>query len=691
MKPIERGALGALLLAAAALAWIAAVTWPRVFHSTPPGAGRLVAASCVEPTHYVCSVKTLSLSPGRYWAETTAKDVTRVELDFELTPNEALPRALLLGASADGLAVEVAQAGAGSDPRLLVTSETGGGARRRIVRFEPAGAGRSFRVALTRPASADDAAGAAERLRIEEAGLFASDRALAADSRGFLTGQPDRRVYNGVLARACLWLAGVGILATACLSRERRSLPIGAFVFFLTLAASLVTLYAVHNPYWYRARDLRVMLASGPLQDGVGANLNYGMHLGARLLAGEGLTFGPGFVPWERMPGYGFFGALAGIVAGGTTDLFAIGIASIQLHVLLLAAGCAAFAAAAVRVMRPALAVAAAAAVCFMPNQLANTQADSIMVALYLLSAAALCVYLDRERASGFPPLRHHLLFHAPFAVWFLTRPEGVVGWAAISLVLYWRRPRYLALPLALYLAIGISWALYKRQYTGEFSMTTNTVGDNAWIGLWQAPNKFRWKTADPSYFEWAAAVGVPPTSKQASDRALLEVARFAATYPVYVAHLMLFRFLQFVDVDVFAGILQYPQADYGRLSGFAVWVLLATVALCFAVRHEPRRTLFVGWPLLFNLPLFLFFFSDDMRHVAPVTAALLVTALPPLLEAGFHRALIVHKATAVVVAAGFLLAWPLAHWADRALIAFDALRYATPFLDPEPFAWYLR
>ena len=95
--------------------------------------------------------------------------------------------------------------------------------------------------------------------------------------------------------------------------------------------------------------------------------------------------------------------------------------------------------------------------------------------------------------------------------------------------------------------------------------------------------------------------------------------------------------------------------------------------------------------PLLFNLPLFLFFFSDDMRHVAPVTAALLVTALPPLLEAGFHRALIVHKATAVVVAAGFLLAWPLAHWADRALIAFDALRYATPFLDPEPFAWYLR
>jgi hypothetical protein len=326
-----------------------------------------------------------------------------------------------------------------------------------------------------------------------------------------------------------------------------------------------------------------------------------------------------------------------------------------------------------------------------MPNQLANTQADSIMVALYLLSAAALSVYLDRERSSGFPSFRFHLLVHAPFALWFLTRPEGVVGWAALSLILYWRNPRYLLLPAALYLAIGLSWAIYKRQYTGEFSMTTNTVGDNAWIGLWQAPNKFRWQTADPSYFEWAAAVGVPPTSKQASDRALREVARFAATYPVYMAHLTLFRFLQFVDADVFAGILQYPQVDYGRLSGRVVWVLLAAVALCFAVRHEPRRMLFLGWPLLFNLPLFLFFFSDDMRHIAPVTAALFVTALPPLLEAGFYGALARRRTVALAVAAAFVLAWPLAHWADRALIASDALRYATPFLDPAPFAWYLR
>ncbi len=452
-------------------------------------------------------------------------------------------------------------------------------------------------------------------------------------------------------------------------------------------------LWVVHNPYWYQARDLRVTLASGPLQEGVGANLNYGMYLGSRLLKGEGLTFGPGWVPWERMPGYGFFGALAGVMAGFKTDLFAIGIASIQLHLLFFALANAAFAAAAMRVMRPGLVAAAASLVCFMPNQLANTQADSIMVALYLLTAAALCLYLEQERAAGWPRFRYHLLVHLSFAVWFLVRPEGVVGWAAISLILYGKRRawRYALLPAALYLAIGVSWGLYKRQYTGEFSMTTNTVGDNAWIGLWQAPNKFRWKTADPSYFEWAESVGVPATSKRASDRALREVARFVVTYPVYAAHLALFRFLEFVDVDVFNGILSFPHVDYERLRGPAVWSLIAVVTLCFLLPHEPRRTLFLGWPLLFNLPLFLLFFSDDMRHIAPVTAALLVTAVPPLLEAAFYRSLLARRRLGLAVGLAFAAVWFLAHWADRALLASDAWRYWTPFLDPAPFAWYLR
>ena len=171
--------------------------------------------------------------------------------------------------------------------------------------------------------------------------------------------------------------------------------------------------------------------------------------------------------------------------------------------------------------------------------------------------------------------------------------------------------------------------------------MTTNTVGDNAWIGLWQVPNKFRWQTNDASYFEWAATVGVPPTSKRASDVALREVVRFGATYPVYVTHLALHRFLDFVNVNVFNGVLDLPARRRTRgLRGPAVLTLMAVVVLCLTLPHEARRTLFLGWPLLFNLPLFLLFFSDGMRHVAPCTASLLVSAVPPLLEAGFYRML---------------------------------------------------
>lgn len=690
MTTTRRAATVLLWLAALAAAGIAALVWPRLFDSTPAGVGRLAGARCERVALAPCGVEVLTISRGRHWLEANAPEANRVVLEFELAPTQPAPRALLLGASADGLKVDVEHAGGAASWQPTSARESGGGGgglRRRVVKLDgPANVGR-LRVTLTRTAAPADPEA---RLRVEEIGLFASEAGLADDVRRVLGGVPDRRLYNGILARACLWLAALGILAALAIPRGGRSWGVPAFVFFLNLAASSVMLYVVHNPYWYRARDLRVMLASGPMQEGVGANLNYGMYLGSRLLAGEGLTFGPGWVPWERMPGYGFFCALAGILSG-TTDLFVIGLTSIQLHLLFFAAASAAFAAAAARVMRPAVAVAATALVCFMPNQLANTQADSIMVAIYLLTAAALCLYLERERAGAWPPFRYHVLVHLSFALWFLTRPEAVVGWAALSLILYWRAWRYLLLPAALYLAIGLSWGAYKYQYTGEFSTTTNTVGDNAWIGLWQVPSKFRWQTADASYFEWATSVGVPPTSKRASDTALREVARFGLTYPVYMVHLAVHRFLGFVDVNVFNANLTYPRVVYERLRGPAVWLLMSVATLCFLLPHEPRRTLLIGWPLLFNLPLFLLFFSDGMRHIAPVSAALFCTSVPSLLEAGFYKGLAGRRRLTIAVAVALMVLWFVLHWADRALLASDAWRYWTPFLDPAPFAWYLR
>ena len=141
----------------------------------------------------------------------------------------------------------------------------------------------------------------------------------------------------------------------------------------------------------------------------------------------------------------------------------------------------------------------------------------------------------------------------------------------------------------------------------------------------------------------------------------------------------------------MFNGILSFPHVDHERLRGPAVWSLIAVVTLCFLLPHEPRRTLFLGWPLLFNLPLFLLFFSDDMRHIAPVTAALLVTAVPPLLEAAFYRSLLATPAARPRRRPGLRGRLVSRTLGRRALLARDAWRYWTPFLDPAPFAWYLR
>jgi hypothetical protein len=686
---LQRAGWAALLAAGIGCVAVTFVVWPRLFDSTPAGIGTLVSARCEGSAGTPCAVKSLAISSGRYWLDASAREADRLDLDFELPATGAPARSLLVGAGASGLATTVEYAPAGSGWVPVETRESGGGARRRLLQLSGIAGGGRVRLTLERQAGSG---APGERLRVEEVGLFATDDGLLGDARGFLRDVPDRQLYNGLLARACLWLAGLGTLGALSVGASRgASWARGAFVLFLTLAATSVELWVEHNPYWYRARDLRVMLASGPVQEGVGSNLNYGMYLGSRLLQGQGLTFGPGWVPWERMPGYGLFGALAGLLAGWKTDIFTIGLVSIELQLLFFALASAAFVTAAARVMRPGLAVGAAVLVVFMPNQLANTQADSIMVPCYLLTAAALCFYLDRER-RGAPPMVYHLLIHLSFALWFLMRPEGVVGWAAVSLILYWRSPRHLALPAALYLAIGLSWGAYKRQYTGEFSMTTNTIGDNAWISLWQAqPSKFRWQTLDASYFEFASHLDAPPTSKRASDAVLREVARFAATYPVYVAHVALHKFVAFVDVNVFNGTLTYPRVVYERLRGPAVWFLMAVVALSLVLPYEGRRALLLGWPLLFNLPLFLFFFSDGMRHVAPVTASLLVSAVVPLFEADFYRALATGRLRLLAVATAFVALWFLMHWADAALLASERWRYWTPLLDPAPFQWYLR
>jgi len=683
----------ALTFCTAALAAVALFVWPKLFAGTPDGVASLVSASCepepggdVRPTAPPpCSAGVLLVSPGRYRVEASDPRAERLRLHFQ-TPSGSPPRPRVLlifsKPSPDDLAVEVF----GFDPsvgwrRIDAGEEGAGPSKRRLRGLDPSLEIHQIDVVVRRGAGEGTPG---RGLCLDEVGLYASPAGLDRDVRPFLTELPDRLVYRGVLARVCLLLALLGVVSSLGVSRVVIRVLAPAFLFSLTLAVAVLELWVIYSPYW--STDFRVaVLTSGAIQETVGGNLNYGMYLGSRLLEGKGLTFWAGWVPWERMPGYGLFNALAGIVAGFKTDLLSIGLAALKLHLLLFAGANAFFVACASRVMRPGVAVAAGSIAALLPNQLANPQADSIMVPIYLLIAGALCLFLDQSRGGVTPRFRYHLLVHLGFALWFIMRADAVPAWAAMSLILHWRAWRYLALPAALYLAIGTSWGLYKYRYTGDFSMTTSNLGNVAWVGLWQVPNRFNWRMDDTSYFTWMKEVGLPPTSQRASSAALREVLRFTLTYPIYVPHLMLHRGLEYLDLFApgKSNPVPFPHAPLHYLRAPLVWALLGVITLCLCLGYEARRTLYLAWPLLFNLPIFLFFFSDGPRHVAPCLTAQVVAALPALCEAGFYRTLLAQRWKALTLAAAFVAAWFLAHQVDEFVLASDRVRYWAPVLDP--------
>jgi hypothetical protein len=675
------------------LAAVALFVWPKLFAATPDGVAPLVSAGCgPEPGEEIeaavppepCAVSVLLVSPGRFRVEAGDPGAERLTLHFQIPAGSPRrPRVLLVGTwpSPDDLAVEAFGLEPSGWRRIDKPEQGTGPGKRRLLELDPSLDVQQIRVVVRRGAEGGrDPRG----LCLDEVGLYPSATGLARDDRPFLPSLPDRLVYRGVLARACLLLGCLGVVSSLGVRTGTVRVLAPTFLFFLTLAVVVLELWVIYSPYW--SADLRVtVLTSGVIQEPIGANLNYGMHLGSRLLEGKGLTFGPGWVPWERMPGYGLFNALAGVVAGFKSDLLSVGLSALKLHLLLFAGANAFFGAAAGRVMRPGVAVATATIVAFLPNQLAYTQVDSIMVSIYLLLGGALCLFLDQSRGGATPRFRYHLLVHLGFALWFIMRADAVPGWAAMSLILYWRAWRYLALPAVLYLAIGMSWGFYKYRYTGDFSMTTSNVGNVAWVGLWQVPHRFRWRTDDTSYFAWTREVGLPPTSQQASNAALREVLRFTVTYPFYVPHLMLHRGLEYLDLFARgkSNVVSFPHAGFYALRAPFVWALLGVIALCLCLPYEGRRTLFLSWPLLFNLPIFLLFFSDGPRHVAPCLAAQVVAALPPLCEAGFYRALLGQRGKALALAAAFVAAWFLAHKTDEFLLASDRVRYWAPVLDP--------
>ena len=291
------------------------------------------------------------------------------------------------------------------------------------------------------------------------------------------------------------------------------------------------------------------------------------------------------------------------------------------------------------------------------------------------------------------PPFRYHLLVHLSFALWFLMRPEGVVGWAALSLdpVLATLAPPGAArgaLPRDRPLVGAYKRTVHRRVLDDDEHHRGQRL-DQPVAG----PNhQFRWQTADESYFEFESHLDAPPRSKRASDLALREVARFAATYPVYVAHVALHKFVEFVDINVFNAAVTYPRVVYERLRGPAVWFLMGVVALSLVLPYEGRRTLFLGWPLVLQpaaVPVLLLR-RDAPRRAGERLPARHGACRPCGVRASTGRSR-APAAARLGVAAAFVAAWFLLHWADQAFFASDRWRYWTPFLDPAPFAWYLR
>src|SRR6185295_2280431 len=145
---------------------------------------------------------------------------------------------------------------------------------------------------------------------------------------------------------------------------------------------------------------------------------------------------------------------------------------------------------------------------------------------------------------------------------------------------------------------------------TGDFTLTTTSAGASLFCGLWEVPSRFRLAEActDERYFDWIHAnTPFEPQSAAANRYATREVVRFWLTYPGHVVVMVTHKLMRMLDGDVWPG---YPTQLQVAL--FQVvrryWLvvpLVIVIALSLAIGYERRRTALLGWPMLFDAPLF--------------------------------------------------------------------------------------
>lgn len=476
---------------------------------------------------------------------------------------------------------------------------------------------------------------------------------------------------------------GTLVIGTAKTFPARRSW-LAAFGCGLALAVAGVELrqtYPVGTPHAFPHA-----FAATHLQN---FNLTESLITGQNLLKGAGNTLpvagGSTKIDTYRMPGYGLFVALAGtIFRAPVGDLESLGASTVYLQVLSFACAVAFLAYNLPRSMSMGTAALLTAAVCWFPQAFDLTQADSMILACGLLIAGAACLF-DRDLDVSTISWRYHLLLHAAFGLYFVMRSDVLVGWMGVSLFLYRRRRKWLVLPVALVLAIGCSWGLYKKLHGSDFVMTTSNLGHVAFVGLWQTPqHKFIWEPTDESYLQWISAHGYTYMEPRANGFAMREVVRFWVTYPGYIAANAANKAFAYVVANVWTGSLALPPSEWiGKMMRrFVYWLFLGAIAGAVVTGFERRRTFLLAWPLLFNLPLFLLL-QYNPRYVPFVTCSIMFAAVPLLVSRDFYRRMARVRGPLVVALIVLLCAVRLSGPAIYRFVLSDRFRYWTPLIDP--------
>lgn len=673
VRRARRSVLPAAIVGIALVVYIAGTVWRDVYYGIPDSIPvATITATCLPGAGRPgCNVAIIRLNPGRFYLSTTgpASSVTVAVGDPAAI---ARSRVLLVRAEATGrLTFDAA-------PQLvnmnLYATDVTAASRRTLVAMSDS-APRWNRITFT-PIQASGP------IVLSELGFFDDERDLARSTR-----QPFQRIsgqafYSTVVVAitlaVCAFVVGGAWVAPDVMYR-----PAPWLVALLCVAVCVIDLGTMFSPYW--SRDIRSMYGAELIASGFNGNLTGGLYEGSRLVQGLGQTTEPGTVPWHRMPGYGWFCALAAVL-GRTTDVVQIAMVVVVLQVILYAVAIGVFVGVARRAFGVPVAGLLGMMITLLPKQLNYTQADSVIASVSLLVLSALLVYVASENSHGSAPFRAFVLVNGAFALWFLLRTDVLPGWIVMSVVLAGRRWWRVGVSLGLIAAIAVPWALYKRQYRHEFNLLPTNTGEVLMLSLCEAPGAFPYECTDNGYFEWARRAGHPdPASQSTSSLATAEVVRHWVTYPVHFAFMVWYKFRRCVFGESFPGFRTRLNVLYrGVVREVGLFAALATVlAVSLAVNHQRRRSLLLGWALFLNMPIFFLVFDSNGRFYTAAGVSLIVAAVPLLFERGLYSQMHRHRYRTALVVACVGLFVAEGRIVEDWVRANDALHYWAPLLDP--------